>query len=155
MHFRITGLPLQPFAPLFALDDAALRARGVSRVVADAKPGFPCRISLEDAEPGERLLLLNWRHQPADTPYRADGPIFVREAATQTALVDDAVPEQQRSRLLSVRGYDTAGWMHDADVVEGAALEPLIRRLFQDARIAYLHVHNARRGCYACRVDRA
>ena len=26
-------------------------------MVADSKPGFPCRVTLEDAEPGERLIL--------------------------------------------------------------------------------------------------
>ena len=53
-----------------------------------------------------------------------------------------------------MRAYDAAGWMHAADVVEGVALEPLIERLFADARIDCLHVHNARRGCYAFRIER-
>ena len=57
MGYVISGLPLQAFQPLFDLDDAALRARGIVRQVADAKPGFPCRITLQDAEPGERRRL--------------------------------------------------------------------------------------------------
>jgi hypothetical protein len=122
--------------------------------VADG-PGYPCRIALEDAAPGETLLLLNWRHLDADSPYRADGPIFVREAAQATARVRNAIPEQQRSRLLSVRAYDANGWMRDAEVVEGVGLEGLIEGFFADAEVAFLHVHNARRGCYACRIDRA
>lgn len=154
MDYVISGLPLQAFQPLFALDDAALRARGVVRQVADSKPGFPCRITLQDAEPGESLLLLRWEHLDADTPYRASGPIFVRESALATAVVRNAIPQQQRSRLLSVRAYDAAGWMRDADVVEGTGLPELIARFFADAQVACLHVHNARRGCYACRVDR-
>jgi len=154
MGYVISGLPLQAFQPLFDLNDAALRARGIVRQVADAKPGFPCRITLQDAEPGERLLLLSWRHLDVDTPYRADGPVFVRESARDTAVFRDSVPEQQRSRLLSVRAYDDDGWMHDAEVAEGILLEPLIARLFENPLVAYLHVHNARRGCYACRVDR-
>lgn len=154
MDYIVKGLPLAPFQPLIGLDDAELRARGIVRMTADAKPGYPCRISLEDAEPGEPLLLLNWRHLDADSPYRADGPIFVRESATVTREVRNAIPEQQRSRLLSVRAYDAAGWMRDAEVVEGVALEPLVARFFADPRVAFLHVHNARRGCYACRIDR-
>ena len=155
MDYVISGLPLQPFQQLFGLDDAELARRGAVRMTADSKPGFPCRITLQDAEAGETLLLLNWRHHDADTPYRADGPIFVRESARQTCASRNAVPEQQRGRLLSVRAYDAAGWMQDAEVVEGVALEALIGRWFDNAAIAYLHVHNARRGCYACRVDRA
>ena len=155
MDYRIKGLPLAPFQPLFGLDETELAARGIVRMVADSKPGYPCRITLEDAEPGESLLLLNWRHQDADTPYRADGPIFVREAAMETRELRNAVPQQQRDRLLSVRAYDAQGWMHDADVLQGTELEAAIGRFFADARIDYLHVHNARRGCYACRVERA
>jgi hypothetical protein len=154
MDYVISGLPLQPFQPLFGLDDDALRARGITRQVADGKPGFPCRITLRDAEPGDSLLLLPWQHLDADTPYRAGGPIFVNESARATTVVRNAIPEQQRSRLLSVRAYDAAGWMRDADVVEGVALPGLIARFFTDMQVAYLHVHNARRGCYACRVDR-
>lgn len=154
MDYLVSGLPVEAFGSLFRLSDSALRERGAARVVADG-PGYPCRITLEDAAPGETLLLLNWRHLDADSPYRADGPIFVRESAQATARVRNAIPEQQRSRLLSVRAYDERGWMRDAEVVEGVALEDLVDRFFVDPEVAFLHVHNARRGCYACRVDRA
>ena len=45
--------------------------------------------------------------------------------------------------------------MVDEDVVDGAAAEPLIQRYLTRTDVAYLHVHFARRGCYACRVERA
>ena len=154
MDYVISGLPVQPFRSLFGLDDAELRARGVVRMTVDSNPGFPCRISLDDAQIGESVLLLPWQHLDVDTPYRAGGPIFVRETARDQARVRNAVPEQQRSRLLSVRAYDAEGWMRNAEVVEGILLETLIARFFGNASIACLHVHNARRGCYACRVDR-
>lgn len=154
MDYIVSGLPLASFQPLFGLDEAGLRARGIVRVTADARPGYPCRVTLEDAEPRETLLLLNWRHLDADSPYRSDGPIFVRESAMATREVRNAVPEQQRSRLLSVRAYDADGWMRDAEVAEGVELELLIERFFADPQVAFLHAHNARRGCYACRIDR-
>lgn len=154
MDYIVTGLPLAPFQPLFGLGATELRARGIARVTADSTPGYPCRITLQDAEPGESLLLLNWRHLDDDSPYRSDGPIFVRESAAETCVLRNAIPEQQRSRLLSVRAYDADGWMRDAEVVEGIALEALIERFFADAAVSFLHVHNARRGCYACRIDR-
>ncbi|WP_028008325.1 DUF1203 domain-containing protein [Solimonas flava] len=155
MSFRITGLPADPFRPLYDLSDAALRARGVRRCVADRKPGFPDRIELRDAEPGETLLLLNYMHQPADNPYRASHAIFVREGAERTWDRIDEVPALLRSRLLSVRAFDADDLMIDADVVDGVAPETLIERSFADRRAAYLHLHYARRGCYAARVERA
>ena len=153
--YRITGLPIADFQPLFGLDDAALRTRNALRVVADSKPGFPCRITLEDAEPGETLLLVNYEHQNAPTPYRSRHAIFVRESAKAEAVIENEVPPYLATRLLSVRAFDAEGMMVDADCVEGAALEPLIDRMFEEPRIAYLHVHNARRGCFAARIDRA
>jgi hypothetical protein len=155
MSYRISGLPRDRFAHLFGLPDDALAAHGALRMIATEKPGYPCRVTLEDAEPGESLLLLNYEHLPVDTPYRSQHAIFVREDAAATAAFSDAVPEQLAIRLLSVRAYDEHHMMTDADVTEGVALEPLIARFFADPAVAYLHVHNAGRGCFAARVDRA
>jgi hypothetical protein len=154
MSFVVTGLPVEPFAPLFGLDETALSAAGAIRYVADAKPGFPCRITLEDAEPGETVLLLNHEHLAVDTPYRSRHAIFVRETATAPARFEDEVPASLAGRLLSVRAYDAVGMMVDAEVLEGRDLVPQIERFFADPAIAYLHAHNARRGCFAARIDR-
>ncbi|MFC4527871.1 DUF1203 domain-containing protein [Dyella halodurans] len=154
MSFRITGLPAEPFTDLFSLSDEALAARLAVRVVADHAHGYPCRISLTDAEPGQPLILLNYEHQPADSPFRSRYAIYIREGEQQYDEVD-RVPDQLRRRLLSVRGFDGRGMLRDADVAQGTALEPLIERLFDDDHVAYLHIHMARPGCYAARVDRA
>lgn len=155
MSFRATGLPLSPFEAFFALGDDELARRSMRRMVADAKPGFPCRITLEDAEPGERLLLLPFEHQDAHSPYRASGPIFVREAAAAPFDRPGVVPPVLRGRLLSLRAYDEAGFIVDAEVVDGNAVEAAIERFFARDDVSYLHVHNAKRGCFACRIDRA
>ncbi|HEX4535103.1 MAG TPA: DUF1203 domain-containing protein [Rhizomicrobium sp.] len=153
MMFRFTGLPLSDFQPLFALSDAELAARDIVRVTADAKPGYPCRVTLEDAEPGETLLLLAYEHQPAHSPYRSAGPIFVREAAR--AMYDgQEVPPVFRGKMLSVRAYDGNGMMVEADVVAGDAAESAFTRFLNREDVAYLHVHNAKRGCYAAKVER-
>lgn len=154
MSFVVTGLAPEPFMPLFGADDAALAAAGAIRFTVDAKPGFPCRISLEDAEPGETVLLLNHEHQAADTPYRARHAIYVREGAAQAARYESEMPPALLSRLLAIRAYDAGGMMIDADIVEGREAIPLIERLLADPRAAYLQAHNARRGCFAARIDR-
>jgi Protein of unknown function (DUF1203) len=155
MAFRISSLPVEPFAPLFGLSDAELLAQGARRAVADAKPGFPCRVTLADAEPGESLILLNYQHlAEQSSPYRSMGPIFVRESATHGAELVDEVPDYLAGRVLSVRAYDRGGIMLDADVVDGNALPAMIEKLFKTDGVDYLHAHFAKRGCYACRIDR-
>ena len=153
MVFRFKGLPVEPFRPYFAMSDAELGANDVTRVVADAKPGFPCRITLEDAEPGERVLLLSFPHQPAHSPYKASGPIFVREKAKE-AFDGSGIPPVLRNRLLSLRAYDVTGTMVDAEVVEGNEVEGQLERMFAREDVANVHIHNARRGCFSCSVER-
>jgi hypothetical protein len=154
MTFTVSSLPLEPFAPLFGLDDATLAAHEALRVTADARFAFPCRVTLDDAEPGETLILLNHQHQDADTPFRSSHAIYVRETATAPVSTIGALPPALRRRLLSLRGFDATGMLRDAEVVEGAAAEPVIARLLADPRVAYLHAHYARPGCYAARIDR-
>ena len=154
MQCRFSGLPVSTFEPLFGLSEAELVARDIVRVTADGKPGFPCRITLEDAEPGERLLLLPYEHQPAHSRYRSSGPVFVREDARR-AYDSVALPPVFRGRLLSVRAYDKAGLMVEADVVKGEDVEPVFARMFARYDVAYLHVYNAKRGRYSARMDRA
>jgi hypothetical protein len=155
MSFRITGLSPEPFRLLYGLSDEELSLRGVKRYVADHKPGFPDRIEMRDAEVGERLLLLNHICQPANTPYRASHAIFVREGAEKTYDRVDEVPDVMRTRLLSMRAYDALGMMLDADVVDGRQIEDVITRFFLSSQVAYIHAHNAKRGCYSGRIDRA
>ena len=155
MPFRITGLKPDAFIPLYGLSDADLAARGVRRRKVDSDPGFPDRIELRDIPVGGYALLLNYMHQPADTPFRATHAIFVREGATQTYDRVGDVPDVMRRRLLSLRAFDAAGMMIAADVTEGASLDDLIARLFADTNAAYLHAHYARQGCFAARIDRA
>ncbi|NIJ65036.1 hypothetical protein FHR20_001998 [Sphingomonas leidyi] len=154
MNYVIQGIDPAPFRHLYGAPDAALAARHAVRMTVAKKPGAPCRVTLADAEPGETVLLLNHAHLPVASPYRSAHAIFVREGAEVPARFENAVPEQLAIRLLSVRAFDDAGMMTDADVVEGRDLEPLIARFFADPAVAYLHVHNAKPGCFAARVDR-
>lgn len=155
MSFRIHALPLAPFRPLFALDEAALEALGARRMVADAPHSAPCRVSLADAAPGERLILLNHRHLDAPaSPYRADGPIFVREAAAEAAPEPGEVPDMLSRRLLSARVYDPDWMMIDADVVEGGDLAGRLEAWLADPAAAHVHLHTARRGCFMAAVRR-
>jgi hypothetical protein len=153
--FQLRGLDPAIFAPLFRFGDADLAARGARRVIATAAPGFPCRISLADAEVGDELLLLPFEHQPAASPYRALGPIYVRRDARPPGLAPGEVPDYVSRRLISARAYDAGHCMVAASVTPGAAVTAELERLFDDDQVAYLHLHHAARGCFLGRVDRA
>lgn len=154
-HFALVGIDHSPFEALFELSDEQLREHAAERCFATEVPGYPCRISLEDAHVGEELLLLPYVHQPADSPYRSSGPIYVRRGARQRRLPVGEVPSYVSSRLMSVRAYDAAHTIVAASVCEGSAVAADIEACFARDDVAYIHLHNARRGCFSCRVERA
>lgn len=154
MSFRITGLEPEAFQPLFGLSDEALAARSVKRYTVDKKPKFPDRVELRDAEPGETVLLLNYVHQPANTPYHASHAIFVVEGAKSRYDRIDEVPDVLRSRILSLRGFSDDGMLIDADVIDGTKVENLVEHLLGNRKVAYVQAHFAKYGCYAARFER-
>jgi hypothetical protein len=155
MTFRITGLPAEDFAHLFALSDDELAARGAVRRRADARtPGYPCRVSLTDSRPGDELLLVNYEHHPVSSPYRMRFAVYVRNGEETYDAIDE-VPEQLRIRTLAVRAFDADAMMVGWELIDGRHLEAVVERLFADPRAGYLHVHYAAPGCYAARIDRA
>lgn len=158
MSFRVSGLSVTEFQPLFALSDAELLARGFRRCRAPMDGArMPCRVSLRFTLEGETAILLAYTHQPApQSPFRASGPIFVREAARETFDRVDALPQALAdSAALSLRAYDQGDMMVDADIVPGSGAKPVIERLLARDDVAYLHAHFAPRGCYLARIDRA
>jgi hypothetical protein len=152
--FRLVGLAAENFEPFFAMSDADLAELGARRMVADDPAGFPCRVSLVDAEPGDELLLLPFEHLSAGSPYRASGPVFVRRGARRAVLAPGEIPPYVARRLMSVRAYDADDMMVDADVCEGRDVRGVIERMLADPAIAFIHLHNARRGCFSCKVER-
>ncbi|WP_067063287.1 DUF1203 domain-containing protein [Roseateles chitosanitabidus] len=155
MDFRILGLDPAPFRPLFTLSDEALRERGILRVRIDRPRSAPDRITLDDAEPGETVLLLNHTYLDVDSPYRGTHAIYLRENGGDRFDRTNEIPKALRGRILSIRAFDATGMMVDADLVDGDQAESLIERLFSRPEVDYLQVHYAKRGCYAARVERA
>ena len=151
--FKIIGLSPEPFVHLYGLSDDELRERGALRYAADCNPGFPDRIEVRDADPGETLLLINHVHQPADTPYRASHAIFVREGAVRRFEETGVVPGALRVRPLSLRAFDDRHMMLDAGLVDGAHAEELIDKLLSNADVG-LHSGAFCRTWMLCRPDR-
>jgi hypothetical protein len=156
MTYRIEGLAPEPFRDLFALDDASLAGLGARRVVADKGGAYPCRVGLRWAEAGEAMILLNFAHQPhAGSPYRASGPIFVAEGSGAPARFEGRLPPVVDGSLLSLRAYDADALIVDAEVTPGEGAQAILDRFLARPDVAEVHLHFARRGCFAARVARA
>ncbi len=151
MTYQITGLEPAAYRSLFALSDEELERRGMRRMTV-TNGGFPCRVSLVDRPIGEQVILLNHVSHDVANPYRASHAIFVADA-DQAEFIDE-VPPVFVPRVLSMRGFDTDGMMVDALITQPGEADPGIRKLFEKPDIAYIHVHNAARGCFSARVER-
>lgn len=155
MNFRIKALDDREFVALFNLSNSELEKIGAVKMIVDEFPGFPCRVSLEDAEIGEEVVLLPYQHHKTNSPYQSSGPIFVRKIAKSSIYEINEIPKMFNHRLLSLRGYDKNAIMKDASVIEGNNLKAQIFKIFENDDIQYIHIHNAKPGCYNCLVERA
>jgi hypothetical protein len=154
MAFQISGLDPAQFAPFHAMSDDELARHRARRVIAEEYPGYPCRVTLDDAQPGEELVLLNFEHLPVDSPYRSSHAIYVRANAARKCETIDQVPPALARRLLSVRAFDASGLMISAEIMEGKDLPPYVEAQLANPDVEYLHAHYARRGCFAARIHR-
>jgi hypothetical protein len=153
-NFKIMALSYNQFADLFLLSRLELKKIGAVKMIVDKTPGFPCRVSLQDATIGEEVLLLPFQHHKTTSAYQSTGPIFVRKNAIEATLGLNEIPTMLLHRLLSLRCYNKEGIMIHATVVEGEVLSETLQELFTDNKIAYVHIHNAKPGCYNCIAER-
>ena len=155
MTYRIRGLDPAPFQPLFAMADEDLAERGIMRMTVTQKPNFPCRVTLEDRDIGEQVLLLNHVSHDVSNPYRASHAIFVADGHHEAADFIDEVPPVLSTRVLSLRGFDADGMMAEAVLAQRGEADAAIRRIFANPHVATIHAHNATRGCFAAKIERA
>ena len=154
MTYMIRGLLPQAFDQYRGQDDVQLARLSARRVTATSKPGFPCRITLEDADEGESLILLNHVSHDVETPYRSAYAIYVREGATEAATYQDSIPPVFLGRPLAMRAFSSGGMLLAAKLALPGEAETVIRDQLADQQIGYLDVHNAAHGCFAARVER-
>lgn len=154
MTYTLSGLPREPFARYFAMDDAELAAAGAVRVVADADRGFPCRVKLADAKAGESLILLNYVSHDVPGPFRTAYAIYVGEQVGAPPSFVDELPGQIADRALSLRAFGEDGLIVTAKLVGPHEADMAIRLLFADHRVAYIMAHYAAYGCLAARIER-
>jgi len=152
--FQIKPLARKPFAEYETLSTEELSARGVQLVTVDAAPGYPCRVSLADAEIGEQVFLLTFPFHDTSSPYRATGPIFVRPGVEVAEIPPGEIPDELLApRDLSLRAYDDTGTLIGASLTPGTEAREALLRLIEESRPQYVHIHNAATGCYFCSAE--
>lgn len=153
--FQILPIANDAFAHLTQLTDDELALHQAVRQTVTVNPGFPCRLTLEDAPVGEEVLLFPYLHQAVDGPYRASGPVYVRPSAESFTPEVNEIPNMLKLRAQSLRAYDANGMMVAATVVKGEAIRSAFEKMFANALVAEVHLHNAKPGCFNCRAIRA
>ena len=154
MTYRIKGLSRGEFEKYFSMSDAELAEHRAQLVVAESDRGYPCRVSLENARRGERLLLLHHTSHDVETPFRSSFAIYVREVAEDVPDYVDSLPPVFEGRPLALRGYSADGMLKNARLALAGDADGVIRELFADQDIAYIEAHNAAHGCFAAHIER-
>ncbi len=155
MHnFQVEAISQASVQHFFQMNDQELARHGAKRMRADAKPGYPCRLSLADAEIGDEVILLPFTHHATASPYQASGPIFICQNAKPAQLQVNEIPTMLQHRFLSLRAYDARAMMIAASTTKGNQLARAIQDLFDNSAIQYIQVHNAGPGCYNCNIVR-
>ncbi|WP_417621884.1 DUF1203 domain-containing protein [Parasphingorhabdus sp.] len=154
MTYQITGLSPAIAKPFAGASEAQLSALGAIRITATSKPGFPCRISLEDANVGDELILFHHISHNVDSPYRSAYAIFARTGLSEAAQYTDIVPPVFQGRSLGMRAFGRDALLKTASLAAPGYADGAIRALFELDEVGYIDVHNAAHGCFVARVER-
>lgn len=154
INFQVTNIQLKDIQTFLNAEEMNFENLNVKKMIVDEKPGYPCRLSLEDAEIGEEVLLLPYEHHKVNSPYQSSGPVFIRTNAKEANLNQNEIPMMLHHRLLSVRVYDVNAMMIDARTIKGEQLEATTQDVFSNIAAKYIQVHNSGPGCYNCQINR-
>lgn len=154
MAFIIQGLDPSLFGSVSDQKQATPTTRLPTYYDVTECPGFPCRITLDDAPLGQRVALVSYQHHEAETAYAQAGPIFVTVGPVSRGHFVDTIPPALSRRKLSLRAYDQDGMMVDACIVDGQMAKPAILALFENPEVTRIDAHNATRGCFAAHIWR-
>jgi hypothetical protein len=141
-----------------ALQDGTPDANGQvpERQISDGG-GNPCRHCLDDIAGGAPMLALAHRPFPAPQPYAEVGPIFLHAKDCPRYREDSGTPDMfARREAIMIRGYgsDDRIVYGSGKVIATADIESAARKMFEESKIAYIHLRSASNNCYQCRIER-
>lgn len=119
--------------------------------------GNPCRHCLQYIPKDAEMLILAHRPFPTQQPYAETGPIFLCADQCKKHQGDQTPEIFERSPDYLIKGYN-----HEDRIVYGTGVviskEDMLNRagdIFNDDRVAYIHIRSSRNNCYQARIDRA
>ena len=117
--------------------------------------GVPCRHCLSEVPEGKGALLIGHSPFALPGPFREVGPIFVCAEACERYATPERIPEVVTNRLVQLRAYSAAEEIvyDHSRVLPGTEVEAALPPVFQDPRIAFVHLRSGLNGCFLCRVD--
>ena len=118
--------------------------------------GVPCRHCLAMIEEGAPYLVLAHRPFPGPQPYAEVGPIFLHAQPCKQGGGTAAIPAVLYSPQYIIRGYDKNDRIvyGTGKVTDTADIPQAAEALFDNPRVAYVHVRSASNNCYHCRIER-
>jgi len=123
------------------------------KVSENTTAGNPCRHCVRLTLPGERMILLAYRPFDTGGPYAEIGPVFVHAEACEPYDRRE-FPADYLVRPLTLRAYDAAGSIVEAEVAPPHGSSLALERLFGIDRVEFVHARNPSWGCYHFRIDR-
>lgn len=154
MDFLISGLAGSDFEHLYGLSDEDLREHRAIRIRVDQYPAYPDRITLRDIPVGENAILLNHHYLDSASPYSGSHAIFIWEGKLKPAVLKNTLPEVMQARIIALRAFDRNDIMIDATISSGTEIKEAILNLLANPLTEYILAHNAKRGCFSCRITR-
>ena len=102
------------------------------------------------------MLVLAYRPFTDLHPYAETGPIFLCADACEAPAPSADLPGILTSESYLLRGYDAEELIvyGSGRVIPTEGLAARARALFEDPRIAYLHLRSASNNCFQVRVER-
>jgi Protein of unknown function (DUF1203) len=157
---KFNVLPIKPELAR-AIRETMIDQEGHRLVVSVARENSygPCRSCLKQFVAGDRRILFSYSPNAVGHPYNETGPIYIHADECEPYRQQNVFPtEVENGRIkfpLAFRVYNEDGVMIDAVLRNVMDASRTIESIFENSKVAFLHVRNAQFGCFVAHVDRA
>ena len=108
-----------------------------------------CRYCLADGDLRETQILFSYSpFYENKTPYAEVGPVFIHAECKQYDSRNGFPQDLKTRNYLTVRGYSNDQLLISGEMCKGEGIEATIERMFQQSRVDYIHINDARSGCF-------